>query len=90
MSNYVFQTVRDRRSCLTNWRILRKHSTALTLLPPAGKLEFVAIDTFRLLPKSERRFAYIMRITDRFGTINRATFLRSISAGVIADDFLGN
>lgn len=58
------------------------------LFPTSGPLSFVTMVIFCPLPKSARKVAYMLVITDRFSKGTRVIPFRSFSAEVNADSFL--
>lgn len=80
MSNDIYQTSKDCRSCAAKRSTQRKHAIFLKLFRAAGPLLFGAMDILGPLLRSENGYAHVLVIEDRFPNLTRAIPMRKKTA----------
>lgn len=87
MAADVAATVRNCVSCAKNRLRLSKQANPMQLFPAETPLESVAIDILGPLPKSKRKYEFILVIADRFTKLTQIVPLRKITALDVAKAF---
>jgi Integrase zinc binding domain len=87
MHKEVEETVRHGTVCAKNRVTERKRTSFLKLFPASGPLDFVTINIFGPLPKTEHGNRFLLVISDRFSKLTRTVPLRTITALGVAKAF---
>ena len=88
MASDIAQSVKDCYSCAKTRGTYYAHQKYLQLFPPAGPLEFVAMDLLGPLPNSTRGNKHILVVTCRYSKLARTVAMDKIAAPQVAEAFL--
>lgn len=88
MISDVLLVAQNCHSCATTRGTIRKHHKYLKLIPAAGPLEFVAMDTLGPLLRTERGHQFVLIVTYWCSKLVCSEPLRATTATVVANTFL--